>query len=77
MSSKPSEHEKGDRTKCITRKVYFENQPSANRKARILNDPSVRGRGRKVYSYDCPMCDGFHLTKTNPKTFVPKKVGSW
>lgn len=77
LSSKPSEHEKGDRTKCITSKVYFENEWSAKRKARILNDPSVRGRGRKVYSYDCPMCDGHHLTKTNPKNFVPKKVGSW
>lgn len=68
---KPSDFEKGDRSKCITRKVYFESKASAARKARILNDPKVRGRGRKVYPYDtsCPYCQGWHLTKMKPGTY--------
>lgn len=79
ISSKPSDFEKGDRTKCITSKVYFENQSSAGRKARILNDPKVRGRGRKVYPYKtpCPYCFGYHLTKMKQTNYNPKKVGSW
>lgn len=69
--------EKGDRTKCITRKVYFETEQLARQKCNTLNRPEVRGRGRKVYPYPCPNCNGFHTTKINPKKFKPKKVGNW
>jgi hypothetical protein len=69
--------EKGDRSKCITRKVYFKTDAECHRKARELNDPKVRGRGRRQYSYRCTMCDGYHLTKHNPKKYKTKKIGSW
>lgn len=61
--------EKGDRTKCITAKVYFATEKEAQKKQQILNSKEVRGRGRRVYPYDCPYCDGFHLTKIKPGNY--------
>lgn len=68
---------KEDRSKCITAKVYFSTEAKAKHHAVKLNHPDVRGRGRRQYAYPCPSCDGFHLTKINPKKYAAKKVGSW
>lgn len=65
----PVKHEKGDRSKCITRKVYFETEREAQKKQTILNSKEVRGRGRRVYPYDCPYCTGYHLTKIKPGAY--------
>jgi hypothetical protein len=61
--------EKGDRTKCITAKVYFATEKLAQQKQSVLNSKEVRGRGRRVYPYDCPYCDGWHLTKIKPGAY--------
>jgi len=79
---KESNHDKGDRTKCMTRKVFFETDKLCKDKARILNSKEIRGRGRKVYSYDCPYCTGFHLTKISQSSWEKKNKsrkpkGSW
>lgn len=67
-----------DRLKCITRKAYFETEERAASYARELNRPEVRGNGRRQYAYPCTQgCNGFHLTKINPKKYNQKKVGSW
>lgn len=69
---------KEDRTKCITRKVYFENEQDAARQARELNHPEIRGKGPRQHAYPCTQgCGGFHLTKIDPKKYGRKKVGSW
>lgn len=68
---------KEDRTKCITRKVYFESETDAARQARELNRPEIRGTGQRQHAYDCPQCGGWHLSKISPKVFGKKKVGSW
>lgn len=75
----PVKHEKGDRSKCITRKVYFETEKDAQKKQTILNSKEVRGRGRRVYPYDCPYCEGFHLTKMKPGAYKPPTIknSSW
>jgi hypothetical protein len=65
------------RNKCITRKVYFETEAKAVVQARIQNHPSVRGHGQRQHPYLCTQCDGWHLSKTDPKKFGKKKVGSW
>lgn len=69
---------KENRTKCITRKAYFETEAAAKRHVRELNKPEVRGTGPRQYTYPCTQgCGGFHLTKIDPKKFGKKKVGSW
>lgn len=75
----PVKHEKGDRSKCITAKVYFETEKEAQKKQTILNSKEVRGRGRRVYPYDCPYCEGFHLTKVKPGAYKPPTIknSSW
>jgi hypothetical protein len=62
---------KGDRSKCPTRKVYFSTKHEAQVGARKINDPKIRGKGRRVYPYDtaCPYCFGWHLTKMKPGTY--------
>jgi len=77
--SAPVKLEKGDRTRCITRKVYFETEKDAQKKQQILNSKEVRGRGRRVYPYDCPYCTGFHLTKMKPGVYKPQTIknSSW
>jgi hypothetical protein len=71
--------EKGDRSRCITRKVYFETERDAQKKQTILNSKEVRGRGRRVYPYDCPYCTGYHLTKVKPGAYKAPviKNSSW
>lgn len=67
-----------DRNKCITRKVYFETEPEAQRQARELNRPEIRGTGQRQYSYPCTQgCGGYHLSKINPAKYGKKVVGSW
>lgn len=77
--SAPVKHEKGDRSKCITAKVYFETEKDAQKKQTILNSKEVRGRGRRVYPYDCPYCEGWHLTKVKPGAYKPPTIknSSW
>jgi len=72
-------HEKGDRSRCITAKVYFETEREAQKKQQVLNSKEVRGRGRRVYPYDCPYCEGFHLTKLKPGAYKPPTIrnSSW
>jgi hypothetical protein len=67
-----------DRNKCITRKGFFPDEDTAERKAREYNRPEVRGTGPRQYAYPCTQgCGGFHLTKINPKKYGKKKVGAW
>lgn len=68
----------GDRTKCVTAKVWFPNEKKATEAARHRNQPEIR-RGRpRLYTYPCPFCDGHHLTKQNPtKRKNRKPKGSW
>lgn len=77
----PVKHEKGDRSRCITRKVYFETKLDAVKKQTILNSKEVRGRGRRVYPYPdpCPYCSGWHLTKMKPGTYKKPTIknSSW
>lgn len=61
--------EKGDRSRCITAKVYFETEKEAQKKQTILNSKEVRGRGRRVYPYKCDACTGYHLTKIKPGNY--------
>jgi hypothetical protein len=69
---------KDDRSKCITRKVYFETEAAAKRHARELNKPEVRGTGPRQHAYPCTQgCGGYHLSKIDPKKYGKKKVGSW
>jgi hypothetical protein len=80
-SQTPAKLEKGDRSRCITRKVYFETLRDAQKKQTILNSKEVRGRGRRVYPYPdpCPYCAGWHLTKMKPGTYKKPKIknSSW
>jgi len=73
--------EKGDRSKCITAKVYFATEKEAKAKQSILNSKEVRGRGRRVYPYDtpCPYCGGWHLTKMKPGSYKKPNIknSSW
>lgn len=77
----PAKFEKGDRSKCSTRKVYFETLKDAQKKQTILNSKEVRGRGRRVYPYPdpCPYCSGWHLTKMKPGTYKKPTIknSSW
>jgi hypothetical protein len=68
--------EKGDRSKCITAKVYFATEREASQKAAILNSKEVRGNGRRVYPYDsvCPYCLGWHLTKIKPGRYQKASI---
>jgi hypothetical protein len=68
--------EKLDRSKCPTAKGYFATQAEAQRHSRLLNSPSVRGRGPRVYPYDtvCPYCLGFHLTKIKPGKYQKRSI---
>jgi len=66
-----------DRLHCITHKVYFATEAEAARQAHELNRPEVRGRGQRQHAYACTQCDGWHLSKINPKKYGRKKVGSW
>lgn len=77
-STKLTRFTKEDRNKCITRKVFFATEAAANRYAREINKPEVRGTGPRQYSYPCTQgCGGYHMTKIDPKKFGKKKVGSW
>jgi hypothetical protein len=68
--------EKGDRSKCITSKVYFSTRNEARKRATFLNSPEIRGKGRRVYPYDtpCPYCFGWHLTKIKPGTYQKPQI---
>lgn len=69
---------KENRTKCITRKAYFETQPEAAAQAREYNRPEVRGKGPRQHAYPCTQgCGGYHLSKINPAKYGKKVVGSW
>lgn len=67
-----------DRNKCITRKVYFEDEASAQQQASALNRPEVRGRGPRQHPYPCTQgCGGYHLSKIDPSKYGKRKIGSW
>lgn len=73
------EWEKGDRTKCHTAKVHYASKTKARAAARHLNKTRPRGmKAKKLRIYDCPYCDGHHLTKLSPKQYTKRKPkGSW
>lgn len=68
----------GDRTRCVSAKVYFESETRVKKAATMFNTTMRKPGGRKLYGYQCDWCGGHHLTKQNPKT-RPKYVhkGSW
>jgi hypothetical protein len=73
-----SEILEGDRTKCVSAKVYFETLDKVKEVARLYNDHLRPEGGRKLYGYACDWCSGNHLTKQNPKTRPQyKHKGSW
>lgn len=70
---------KGDRTRCFSAKLWYPNEGVAHQARRYYNKTKKK-TDRKQYVYDCPFCDGFHLTKDNPYKKTKKKrkiVGSW
>lgn len=67
----------GERSKCVSAKIFFNTMDDARQKAKYLNHPEVRGNGRRIYAYDCPWCVGFHLTKQNPAKNNFKAKGTW
>lgn len=68
----------GDRTKCISSKVFFETLERVEEVARLYNEHLRPEGGRKLYGYPCDWCAGNHLTKQNPKTRPKfKHKGSW
>lgn len=68
----------GDRTRCISSKVYFASLKEVQSVARTFNTTLRNPGERKLYGYDCPLCDGAHLTKQNPTKRAKHKVhGSW
>lgn len=75
----PAKFEKGDRSKCITAKVFFETEKDARKKQTVLNSKEVRGRGRRVYPYKCDRCIGYHLTKIKPGNYKKPTIknSSW
>lgn len=66
-----------DRMHCDTRKGYFDTVEKADAYARTINRSEIRGKGPRQYSYPCTQCDGYHLTKIDPKKYGKKKVGAW
>ncbi|UDL16604.1 hypothetical protein SEA_ATUIN_210 [Arthrobacter phage Atuin] len=71
--------EKGDRTKCWTSKVHYSSKRKAREAAKRLNTVRPPGmKARKLSIYDCPYCDGHHLTKRSEKEYIKRKPkGSW
>jgi hypothetical protein len=71
-----SEPEYTDRTKCMTAKIWYPTMTAAVRATRAIKD---RDPGqRQQYAYQCDMyCGGYHLTKTQPSKYKPRKVGDW
>jgi hypothetical protein len=68
----------GDRTRCVSAKVYFDTLEQAKEVARQYNEHLRPKNGRKLYGYNCDWCSGNHLTKHNPETRAPyKHKGSW
>jgi hypothetical protein len=60
--------EYNDRNRCLTAKIWYPTRDIAQ----------TVGNGvkpQKNYAYDCPACDGWHLTKK--KNFRIKKIGAW
>lgn len=77
IESKKETFQKGDRTRCVSAKVFFDTEKKAKAMAVHINHDVRRSGGRKVYDYDCPWCEGFHLTKTNPSKHKFVAKGSW
>jgi hypothetical protein len=73
------EWEKGDRTKCWTAKVHYASKTKAREAAKHLNSTRPRGmKAKRLNTYDCPYCDGHHLTKRSQKEYTKRKTkGSW
>ena len=68
----------GDRTKCVSAKVYFRDDAEAKEVAAEWNRRFRTPGGRKLYGYHCDWCGGGHLTKQNPETRPKyKHKGSW
>lgn len=68
----------GDRTKCVSAKVWFKDDQEAKEVANQWNKRFRAPGGRKLYGYHCDWCGGGHLSKQNPKTRpVYKHPGSW
>lgn len=68
----------GDRTKCVSAKVYFGDESEAKEVATEWNNRFRAPGGRKLYGYLCDWCGGGHLTKQNPETRPKyKHKGSW
>lgn len=68
----------GDRTKCVSAKVFYETEGDAKQVAAYFNTHYRESGERKLYGYKCDWCAGGHLTKQNPKTRpVYKHPGSW
>lgn len=68
----------GDRTKCVSAKVYFRHEDGAKEVASEWNRRFRKPGGRKLYGYPCDWCGGGHLTKQNPETRPKyKHKGSW
>lgn len=68
----------GDRTKCISSKVFFPNLVEVQAVAAYYNQHYREMGERRLYGYDCDWCAGAHLTKQNPKTRPEyKHKGSW
>lgn len=64
---------KGDRTKCYTRKVYYDSKAAATTQASFRNKPENRKGGPRLFVYKCPCCFGYHLTKQEPSKKTKKK----
>jgi len=68
----------GDRTKCVSSKVYFRDEAESKEVAAEWNRRFRAPGGRKLYGYTCDWCGGGHLTKQNPETRPKyKHKGSW
>lgn len=73
-----SEILEGDRTRCVSAKVFFDTEAAAKEVARLYNEHLRPEGGRKLFGYNCDWCAGGHLTKQNPETRPKyKHKGSW
>jgi len=68
----------GDRTKCISAKVWFPTKTKIDKAVRVYNNELRQPGQSRLHAYDCPWCDGYHFTSKNPKKSKNTKVkGSW
>lgn len=74
----PKKPTEDDRNLCQTAKIHYPSERRARDAQSYYNFWNRRNHSRKKsYVYDCYLCDGWHLTSSNPNKRHFKPTGSW